>query len=86
MSRLKALDSAPDVLILQCMYNNINFCIDEDGCLNLPRKYNGRHHIEGELKVASREQVINMIKYLEQLIGAVPTAKVILITSFPRTA
>ena len=74
----------PDVIVLQCIDNNMFFSLDKDGCLNLPRKYDVRYHIEGGLKVASREQVTNIVKYLDQLVRAVPAAEVILVTSFPR--
>ena len=73
----------PEVIVLQCI-DNMFYSLDEDGCLNLPRKHDGKYHIEGGLRVASREQVTNMVKYLEQLVCSTPAAEVILVTSFPR--
>ena len=35
---MKAINVIPDIVVMQCIDNNIFYCIDEDGCLNLPSK------------------------------------------------
>ena len=60
--------------------------MNEDGSLTLPSKslLDGKYHLSGELKSATKEQVANLLKVLLPILKAVPSAELILITCIPR--
>ena len=86
VNTLCCLTPAPDVLLVQCLDNSVYFCKGEDGSLTLPVKSrdDNKYHVVGELRLASREQMVSILKLIKPILEAVSTAKVMLITCLPR--
>ena len=86
VGELLSLSPPPDVIVLQCLDNSSFFCQNEDGSLTLPTRAlaDGKFHLTGDLKVASKDQTVNLVKLLVPLLKAVPDADIILITCIPR--
>ena len=86
VGELLCLSPPPDVIVVQCLENSSFFCQHEDGSLTLPARAlaDGKFHLTGDLKVASKDQTVNLVKLLVPLLKAVPDAEIILITCIPR--
>ena len=86
VGELLCLSPPPDVIVVQCLDNSSFFCQHEDGSLTLPARAlaDGKFHLTGDLKVASKDQTVNLVKLLVPLLKAVPDAEIILITCIPR--
>ena len=86
VQELLSLSPPADVIVLQCLDNSSYFSLNEDGSLTLPSKslLDGKYHLSGELKIATKEQVANLLKVLLPILKAVPSAELILITCIPR--
>ena len=86
VTTIGSLDPQPDTLIIQALDNNAFFCLQEDGTMSLPVKSytDGKYHVDGELRVATEEQVNALLRNLLPLLKAVPGAEVFLITCLPR--
>ena len=86
VQELTSLSPPPDVIVLQCLDNSSFFSLNEDGSLTLPTKslLDGKHHLVGELKIATREQVANLLRMLLPILKAVPSAEIILVSCIPR--
>ena len=83
---LTSLNPPPDVLVVQAMDNLSYYCLQEDKTLTLPVRKEDGYHVNGELRVATKEQNTNTLRILKPLMTALPTAKVILVTCLPRYA
>ena len=85
-TELTSLIPHPNVIILQCMDNSTFFCQNEDGSLTLPVKAlsDGKYHMVGDLRIATREQVNNLFNILKPLLSVITGAEVILVTCIPR--
>jgi len=83
---LGTLSPRPDRVIFQGLDNSVYYCLGEDGTLSLPRKDNtdGSYHIEGELRVASKEQVLALMRLAHPILTAVEGADTTLVTCLPR--
>ena len=82
---IASLDLQPDCLIIQALDNSAYYCLQEDGTLSLPARsgVDGKFHVKGELRVASEEQTMALLRLLVPLIKAVPGATVLLVTCLP---
>ena len=67
VNELVNISPAPDTIVLQCMDNAAFFVQNEDGTLTLPcrSRSDNKHHVLGELKLANREQVNNLMRLLK---------------------
>ena len=85
-TELMSLSPPPNVVVLQCLDNSSFFSLNEDGSLTLPTKslLDGRYHLMGELKIATKEQVANLLRMLLPIMKAVPSAEIILVACTPR--
>ena len=61
---LTSLNPAPNVLVVQAMDNLSYYCLQEDGTLTLPIRLEDGYHVNGELRVATKEQNLNTLKIL----------------------
>ncbi len=86
VAKLRACSPKPDIILCQCLDNNVYYGMDEDGCTYLPRKIGGLYHVEGQLQVASREQVEVLMRTFSGVTDAFPSSEVIFITGTPRYA
>ena len=86
VAKLTSLMPPPDVVDVQGLDNSSFFCQNEDGSLTLPVKAlsDGKFHMSGEMRIASKEQTTNLFKQIKPLLTAVPTAEVVLVTCTPR--
>ena len=86
VSELLSLNPPPDVIVLHCLDNSAFFSRNEDGSLTLLVRAmaDGKYHLTGDLKVASKDQTVNLVKLLVPLLKAVPEADIILMTCIPR--
>ena len=68
------------------MDNSAFFVQNEDGTLTLPVKsrVDNKHHVLGQLKLANKEQVGNVMKLLKPFFTCIKEAKVKLLTCLPR--
>jgi len=74
-----------DVVVLQGLDNSAYFCLGEDGTMSLPKKgADGRYHVEGELRVANKDQTTALAKTMAPILQAVPDSIRIVITCLPR--
>ena len=83
---LTSLSPAPDTVVIQCLDNSSYFVCNEDGSLTIPgrSRLDIKFHVKGELKVANREQVNNLMKLINPLLTCLPGAKVLLVSCLPR--
>ena len=86
VNELVNLSPAPDIIVLQCLDNSAFFVQNEDGTLTLPVKsrVDNKHHVLGQLKLANKEQVGNVMKLLKPFLTCIKEAKVKLLTCLPR--
>ena len=79
------LTIVPDTVVIFGLDNSSFFVLGEDGTLTLPAKGpGGRYHVEGELRVASKEQAKNLIKTIKPLFAVFPGSTKVLVTPLPR--
>ena len=90
VNTLGCLSPAPDVLLVQYLDNYVYtiqyFCKGENGSLTLPVKSweDNKYNVEGELRLASREEMVSILNLIKPILVAIPMAKVVLITCLPR--
>ena len=85
LQKIEELHVKPDVFVMQIFDNSSYFCLGEDGTLTFPQVENdGRHHVVGELRVATKEQVKAMLKTITPLLHALPDSKKLIISCLPR--
>ena len=67
VNELVNISPAPDTIVFQCMDNSAFFVQNEDGTLTLlcRSRSDNKHHVLGELKLANREQVNNLMRLLK---------------------
>jgi hypothetical protein len=83
--KLTELEYPPDLVVLQVLDNNSYFVAKEDGTLSLPvRGHDGHYHIPGDLKTATKEQVVHIMKVARPLFEVLPTVTKVLILPIPR--
>jgi hypothetical protein len=81
---LVGLELKPDLIIVQALDNNTYFVSKEDGSLSVPTKGpDGKFHVDGDLRVATKDQTIILLKILRPLLDAVPDVEKILILPLP---
>ena len=88
VEELTGIDPAPDCLIIQGLENSAYFCLGEDGTLCLPTRSNEdmKYHIIGELRVASSEQTLALLRLLQPLLAALPGCEKVVLSALPRYA
>ena len=75
----------PDYIVLQMLDNSSYFCLSEEGTLSLPAVLDdGRHHIQGQLRLANKEQTIAILKLITPVLKVQPDVKKFLVTCLPR--
>jgi len=85
LERIEATATKPDVVIVQVLDNSAYFSMSEEGTLSLPTVLaDGKYHVQGELRLANKEQTLALLKLITPLLKAVPSAKVLLVTCLPR--
>ena len=86
IGELTVLTPATDVILLQCLDNSAYFCQNEDSSSTLLVKAisDGKYHMVGDLRIATKEQVNNLYKMLKPLCSTIPGAEVILVSRIPR--
>jgi lysophospholipase L1-like esterase len=82
---LTAMDNAPDLIVVQVLDNNSFFAASDDGSLSLPTKgHDGHYHVQGDLRVASKDQVASVLKTVRPLLEVLPKTKKVLFMPVPR--
>jgi hypothetical protein len=85
VAEIERQEIAPDLIVYQVLDNNAFFSATSDGSLSLPTKgKDGRYHVRGELKVASKDQVGSIMKMVKPLLKVSPSVQKILILPIPR--
>ena len=75
----------PDLMVVQLLDNNAYYCLGEDGTLSLPGKLlDGKYHVVGELRVASKEQTRALLKLAAPILKSCPGVKKVLVSCIPR--
>jgi hypothetical protein len=84
---LSEMEEAPDLLIVYGLDNNSFFVSKEDGTLTIPAKgRDKKYHVDGDLRVATREQTVSLLRIMKPLLDAEPEIAKILVTPIPRYA
>jgi hypothetical protein len=75
----------PDSIVLEILDNNAFFCAMEDGSVVLPAHgKDGKYHVTGDLKVATKQQTENLYKLAEPLLKWSPDTTKLLVLPMPR--
>jgi hypothetical protein len=86
-ANLSGQSDQPDLVIIQVLDNNTFFVARDDGTLSLPRKgVDKKFHVEGDLTVASKDQINLVLKSIKPLLTAAPTVPKVLVLPMPRYA
>jgi hypothetical protein len=85
VSQLADLEDQPDLIIFQGLDNNAFFVAKEDGSLSVPSRGTDRkYHVDGELRVANKDQTIGLMKIIRPLLEAEDEVPKIVILPIPR--
>jgi hypothetical protein len=84
VKKLEQVPVQPDSIVLEILDNNAFFCAMEDGYVVLPaRGSDGKYHVTGELKVATKQQTENLYKLAEPLLKWSPDMVKLLVLPMP---
>jgi hypothetical protein len=84
VKKLTELEPSPDIVIIQCLDNNMYFVAGDDGSLALPvRAKDGKYHVCGELRVATKDQAGCLLTTIEPLLKTLPDVKKIVLSPLP---
>ena len=88
LEKLTALEPAPDCVIIQALENSAYFCLGEDGTMCLPTRsdVDNRYHVIGELRVATGEQTLALLRLMKPILSALPGSETYVISALPRYA
>ena len=85
LKKIEQTQTKPDLVVVQVLDNSSYFSMSEEGLLSLPVTLaDGRYHLQGEMKLANREQTLALLKLINPILKAVPGAKTLLVTCLPR--